>query len=132
MTNNQQLLEIIQQNQHTNRWMIAATIASNLSAIIASGLLIWKSFQTDKPSKAVRLIRIEAAQAKLQIEKAAIKKEADHEAELNHMKSGILAEKAGLKDIIPNSLLTDLKNQGESLIKQGTEKIKEPTNKLKG
>jgi len=72
--------------------------------------LLWKSFKPKPLSPKQRLMRIEAALARLQLEREAVRQEAIHEAELKKMETGLEAEES-------QDLLVSLKQKGQSLLK---------------
>ncbi len=109
--NNQNLTQIIESNQKTQRWMTISMSLSTAVSLIATFTLIWNAFKHRKPSLAVRMRRNRAMMARLKLEMTELEKEAEHEIELNQLKSGL-------------GSLNDLEEKGENLIQNQADQAK--------
>ncbi|CFW92960.1 protein of unknown function [endosymbiont DhMRE of Dentiscutata heterogama] len=141
MPENQDLIKLLQESQKTNRIATITSVCTVILGSVTTLILAWKSlFQKKRPSAALRLIRIEAAMARLQLEKEHLKKEIAHEAERLKLETGLqedatseetdlvgqhqkyLADKVGLAD--------RLKQQGANLFQRGVGQVKKVGDKV--
>lgn len=135
--NDQQNDKIIESIQKTQRWTLASMGLTQFASLITTGLLVWKSFKKDKPSLAVRRMRIKAAMARLELELNHLETEAKHESELAEFEVGLKKKegdfaKSPLGTInsspkqvenLANSFISNLKNKGEEMINKGTKEL---------
>ena len=108
--NNQDITKVYELIQQENRWNRVTNLAQTALMLIPTFILIYKSFQKQKLTPKQRLMRIEAAMARLQLEREHVRQEAIHEAELKKMETGLEAEEN-------QDLLSSLKQKGQSLLK---------------
>lgn len=116
--NNQDLTKVYELIQKENRWNRVTNFAQAALMLIPTLVLIWKSFKSQKPSPKQRLMRIEAAIARLQLERKAVRQEAIHETELKKMEMGLEIAEENNSD-----LFSDFKQKGESLLKDKVDKF---------
>jgi hypothetical protein len=118
--NNQDLIEIVKDNQKDRRITQIIMIIQGLGTLVTIVLFIRGHFQKKKSSIKERMMREEEIIARAQLRLKRLKKEAEHEAELNQLKSGL------------NSL-DDLQEKGEELIQNQAEQVKKGIDdKIKG
>ena len=108
--NNQDMLKLYEMIQKENRWNRIANSINTILVLLPALALLWKSFKPKPLSPKQRLMRIEAALARLKLEREAVRQEAVHEAELKKMETGLEAEES-------QDLLVSLKQKGQSLLK---------------
>ena len=109
---NQGLIKIVESNQKTQRWMMGGMILQGAVSFLTMFVLLKELFKQKKPSIAERMRREEEIQARSKLRMKALKREAEHEAELNRMKSGL-------------SSLDDLKEKGEEMVQNQADKVKQ-------
>ena len=118
--NNQDLTKIIQDIQKAQRWNSASVIVSGLTSFLTTTMLVWQILKQKKPSIDERMRREEEIQARSKLRMKFLKREADHETELNQIKSGL------------NSL-NELEEKGEELIQNQADQAKKAVeNQIKG
>jgi len=113
---NQDITKIYELIQQENRWNRIVNFAQTALVLVPSLALLWKSFKPKPLSPKKRLMRIEAAMARLQLEREHVRQEAVHEAELKKMETGLEAEES-------QDLLSSLKQKGQSLLKDKIDQV---------
>jgi len=114
---NQDMLKLYEMIQKENRWNRIANSINTILVLLPALALLWKSFKPKPLSPKQRLMRIEAALARLQLEREAVRQEAVHEAELKKMETGLDSSQTGLEAEENQDLLSSLKKKGQSLLK---------------
>jgi len=109
--NNQDLIKIVQDSQKNQRWMTISMGLSTVASLIATFTLIWNTFKRNKSSLATRMRRNRAMMARLKLEMVELEKEAEHEIELNQLKSGL-------------GSLENLKEKGEEIVQDQADQVK--------
>jgi hypothetical protein len=118
--NNQDLIEIVKDNQKTKRVMMAGMILQGAVSFLTMFILLKELFRQKKPSIKERMMREEEIIARAKLRLKRLKKEADYEAELGQLKSGL------------NSL-DDLQEKGEEFVQNQAEQAKKGIgDKIKG
>lgn len=91
--------------------MMGGMILQGVVSFLTMAILLRELFKQKKPSVAERMRKEEEIQARSKLRMKALKREAEHEAELNQIKSGL------------NSL-DDLEEKGEELVQNQAEQAK--------